>query len=248
MEALAATATLNMNAAPLAGLPRNFRRLAAVRPEFGFLGRYAPQRAAAEAYVADCFANAYGARVSSFAPDLFAMHCADTISAVAGIRLAQHENLFLEQYLDSPVEHIVGAAYNETVGREHVFELCNLAAGRPGVCYLLYVVLAHVMHRSGYRYAIFAGTRQVARIVSKLQFTVADLAPADPARLGEAAADWGNYYRTSPRVMAIDLDASLADFAGFSLQSAVANLFTAEIDALVAGVTASRAHRCNAQA
>ncbi len=247
MEAVAETTALAIPAAALPGLPRNFRRLAGIRPGFTFLEPAAAGRAQAEAYVANCFADAYRAQVTSFAPQLFAMSCAGRLSAVAGIRSAEREALFLEQYLDDPVEQAVAAAYGKPAPREQIFELCSLASRRPGISYLLYVMLAHVMHRAGYRYAIFSGTRQVARIVDKLQFVVADLAPADPARLGPAAADWGDYYRTEPRVMAIDIAASLQGFKALSVQTAVAGLFADEIGRLATAFSFAQARLPAAQ-
>ena len=167
----------------LPGMPL-LRRLLGANPEFCLYSSPAPERAAAEAYVADCFARAYGAEVTEFAPHLLAVRCAGQISGVAGIRPAD-QSLFSERYLDEPVDSLLGDLYGRRVSRAEVFELSNLAALRPGVCQLMYMVMAAFLYRAGFRYVVFAGTAQVERTVRKMSFAVTPLAPADPARLGE---------------------------------------------------------------
>ena len=66
------------------------------------------QRQAFEQFIRQRFDEAHGARISSFMPDLFGLHDAEQqLSAVCGARLAVEQPLFLEQYLDAPVEQII---------------------------------------------------------------------------------------------------------------------------------------------
>jgi len=119
------------------------------------------------------------------------------------------------------------------VYRDQVFELGNLAATRPGVCFLLYIVLANVMYRAGFDYAVFTATRQVTRIVDKLNFCVMEIGEARPDRLGAAAANWGSYYDSNPKVMAVDLRSTMQVFRGQPLQAVASELFNNEADFLV---------------
>jgi hypothetical protein len=214
----------------LPGLPL-LRRLLGSNPDFGLHDVAAPDRAAAENYVADCFAKAYGAQVTEFAPYLLTVSCAGKISGVAGIRPADAP-LFSERYLDAPVESVLGEMYGRVVSRREVFELSNLAALRPGVCQLMYMVMAPFLYRAGFRYVVFAGTTQVERTVRKMSFALRSIAPADPARLGDSAALWGSYYETCPKVMAIDLDESMRVLGDLPLQSTLFDIYAERTEAL----------------
>lgn len=220
-------------AAPLGiAFTRTFRCLGDTRPEFDFVSAGECRRVVVERYVADCFARTYGARITTFMPLLLAMQCGSELNGVAGVRPARSEVLFLERYLDQPIEELLAEKTAQAVSRTKVFELGNLASTRPGTCFMLYIVLANTMYRMGYDYAVFTATRQVARVVDKLNFCTFALGHADPARLGNAAADWGSYYRSSPQVMAVDLRSSIQIFAGMPLQAITTRLFAADINAL----------------
>jgi hypothetical protein len=217
------------------------RRLLRVNPEFGLHRVGAPQRADVETYIAKVFDQTYGATVSGFAPFLISMSCAGQISAAAGIRPAGFGPLFLEQYLDAPVENVLSSHYGLPVERQEIFELGNLAALRPGVCQLIYLIMAGMVSRTSLNYAVFAGNRQVARGVSKLGFEIATLAPANPARLGEGAADWGSYYDSDPQIMTIDLRNSMQLIKKLPLPSIMLNLYDGQITELAAQF--NRVHR-----
>ena len=212
---------------------RLLRRLLGNNPQFAFLDEHAPNRAEAEAYIADCFARAYGAQVTQFAPILLGLRCAGSLQAVIGLREAAREHLFLEQYLDAPVEQTLAATLGRSVARNEIMELGNLASLHPGVCQLVYLVLASALQRAGYRYGIFAGTSQVQRIVGKLNFDFNVIRPADPARLGSAAQSWGTYYTTAPQVLVVDLHNSLPKLQSNLLAAAVLEIYTDQIDMLV---------------
>ena len=49
---------------------------------------------------------------------------------------------------------------------------------------------------------VFTATRELISIFNRLGLPLLALAPADPARLGEAASTWGRYYDTQPVVVA----------------------------------------------
>jgi len=212
---------------------RLLRRLLGNNPQFSLCHEGSSGRAVAEAYIADCFARAYGAQVTKFAPMLLALRCAGSVQAVIGLREAAREHLFLEQYLDEPVEQTLSAKCERQIARNDIMELGNLASLRPGVCQLVYLVLASALYRSGYRFAVFAGTSQVERIISKLNFSLHKIQPADPARLGNAANSWGTYYTTSPHVLVVDLQKSLPKLQENLLAAAVLEFYTDQIDELV---------------
>ena len=161
-----------------------------------------PQRAEAEAFIRAVFARRYDARVNGFAPDLMLLRQAGRIVAAAGWRGAGDGALFLERYLDTPAEAHIGRLAGQPVARERIAEVGNLAAAMPGGGARMILCLAGHLHDLGYEWVVFTATRELVGIFAKLGLPPLALAPADPARLGEAARDWGRYYDAAPVVVA----------------------------------------------
>jgi hypothetical protein len=212
--------------------PQMLKRLLGASPECELHGANSPQRGQLESYIAGCFARAYQAEVSEFAPLLLGLRCAGSISGVAGIRPAETGKLFLEHYLDAPVEQAVAAVFGKPVSRHEVVEVSNFAALRPGACQLLLLMLAGILPTVGFRYAAFVGTPQIERIVGKFHAAIKPLAAAQLSRLGLAADHWGSYYDSQPQVMVIDLQVTAALLRSKRLPAAVFEYYKTEICAL----------------
>lgn len=161
-----------------------------------------PRRAAAESFIRKVFARHYGAEVSSFAPNLMLLEQERQIVAVAGWRSAATERLFLESYLDWPIELAMARLAGQPVRRERIVEVGNLAAEKNGSSVKVILTLAQHLDRLGYEWVVFTATSELIGIFSKLGLPLLALAPAQPGRLGEAAKRWGNYYDTQPIVVA----------------------------------------------
>jgi len=228
MQALLTTNSEGIQQHTAAGSPM-LRKLLRFNPQFNLHRTGSPDRSDIEHYIADVFAQAYGADVTGFAPFLISMRCAGNISAAAGIRPANSAPLFLEQYLDNPIEQVLSSRYGKTIGRHEIFELANLAALRPGVSQLIYLITAGVMARTGLDYVVFAGTKQVAKGVSKLGFCLESIVAADPARLGDDAAHWGSYYDNAPHVMMLDLRKSMEVLNALPLSGILLNIYESQI-------------------
>jgi hypothetical protein len=162
-----------------------------------------PQRPSFEAFIAARFARAYGARLTHFLPHLLGVRDGlERWQAAAGYAAAGVQELFLEQYLDEPVEETLGRAVRRPVARNDVVEVGNLAAVSAGMARALIPLLARHLHRMGYRWVAFTATRALRNSFHRLGLRPLALAPADPARLPDHGASWGSYYAQDPVVMA----------------------------------------------
>lgn len=161
-----------------------------------------PRRQEAEAFVRGVFARHYGAQVSSFAPNLTLLEQNQRVIAATGWRPAGEETLFLERYLDLPIEAAMAQLADLPVERRRIVEVGNLAAEKPGSSIHVILTLAAHFDRLGYEWVVFTATRELIAIFSRLGLPLLALAPADPARLGDEAAAWGRYYDTQPIIVA----------------------------------------------
>ena len=122
--------------------------------------------------------------------------------AAAGYAAASVQALFLEQYLDGPIELTLAAALGRPVARAGIVEEGNLAAVSAGMARALIPLLARHLHRLGYRWVAFTATRALRNTFHRLGLRPLRLTRADPARLPDGGASWGTYYDHDPVVMA----------------------------------------------
>lgn len=161
----------------------------------------APRRQEAESFIRSVFARHYAAEVSAFAPNLLLIEEGRRLVAATGWRPAGEQALFLERYLDAPIEVAMEKLAGQTVRREKIVEVGNLAAEKPGGSLHVILALAAHLDRLGYEWVVFTATQQLIGIFSRLGLPLLALAPADPSRLGGEAGAWGSYYDTEPVVV-----------------------------------------------
>lgn len=155
-----------------------------------------------EEFVRATFKSRFDAELTCFAPNLMALERDDRIVAAAGWRCAADAPLFLESYLDAPVETAVAKLAGHPVERSRIVEVGNLAAARAGASVDVILALSRHLDRLGYEWVVFTATRELIGIFRKLGLAPLALAPADPERLGARAGAWGRYYDNAPVVVA----------------------------------------------
>ncbi|WP_323847422.1 thermostable hemolysin [Microbulbifer magnicolonia] len=174
-------------------------------PSFAMSAAGDAGRSEVEAYIAARFADAYGARVRNFLPLLLSQRQGCSIHAALGMRRADSGPLFLEQYLDQPVEQLLATAGGRPVARTDIVEIGNLVSTSRGSSRLLFLMLAELFAAAGITWAIFTATPEVRSLLQKLTGNQLVLCMADGERLGADLADWGSYYETRPAVTAINV-------------------------------------------
>ena len=167
------------------------------------------QRQDLETHIAKRYRRRHQARIREFLPWLLALQCGKRTRTVVGIRAAAGTELFLEHYLDGPVEQRVSEVFQRPVVRGQVTEIGNLASSHCGASYRLLTLLAALLHQGGFRWITFTATPRVEQLIRSIGFSLLDLGAADAGRIGAEAADWGTYYGECPRVMAGDLVAGM---------------------------------------
>lgn len=162
-----------------------------------------PLRGEVESFIRCRFAAEFGAVLYHLLPTLLAVVDGQgQLLAAAGFNPASQGPLFLEQYLDAPVEQVLASHLAVELPREAVVEVGNLAAACPGGARLLIAAMTHHLYLQGFTYVVFTGTRTLRNAFRRLGLLPLAVAPADAARMGAHAADWGRYYAEQPQVMA----------------------------------------------
>lgn len=155
-----------------------------------------------ERFIQQRFRKAHGADIQHFMPELFGVtQVSGELCAVAGVRLATSP-LFLERYLDEPIEAIIGRTFDQPVPRAAIVEVGNLAASDTGSARLSIIAITYLLAMGGLEWVTFTGSIGLVNSFRRLGLKPATLCAAEPARLGDECHAWGSYYESQPCVHA----------------------------------------------
>lgn len=181
------------------------------------------EREAVCAFTRAVFERSYGAQISGFFPDLIHFGIDGRTQAVVGYRPANGSGLFLEHYLDRPVEQVASDALAGQLQPTHddhaptlfcrrsdMVEVGNLAILDPGLARWAIAATTAFLYAAGLRWVLFTATRPLANAFRRLGLRPLALAEADPCRLPDAGAAWGSYYDGKPQVYLGDIHAGAA--------------------------------------
>lgn len=166
---------------------------------------HASDRTEIEQFIHNVFAIKYGANVQHFMPQLVSLRNANgELVAAFGLRKAESEPLFLEQYLDTPIEAVLSNHFNKPISRNQITEIGNLAVANPKNAGVL---IAHVIQHSldiGVEWCVATAHHRLQNGLIKGGRDVYALATVDKNRLSPTElVNWGSYYENQPQVVAI---------------------------------------------
>jgi hypothetical protein len=168
----------------------------------------APQRARVEHFVRAVYRRRFGAHVAGWAPVLVALESGPDIMAAAGYRPAG-EPLFLERYLDAPIEECLRVHAGLALARERIVEVGHLAAAHMGAGRWLMPLLGRHLAAAGFEWVVATATHELRRLFGRMGLSPIVLGEADPRRLGPDATHWGTYYAHRPLVVAGSIAAGM---------------------------------------
>jgi hypothetical protein len=164
-------------------------------------------RSVLEGFIARRFREVYDARVAHFLPRLFgARDVQGRLIAAFGLRSAAEGPLFLEQYLDVPVEIAIETSFGAPASRTAIAEVGNLAGTTSGALRALIPALTRRLADEGFAYVAFTGSSRLCNGFSRLGLPLRSVAGAAVDRLPAAEqSSWGRYYDSGPGVMLGDV-------------------------------------------
>lgn len=158
-----------------------------------------------EACIGEVYDRAFDAYGLTFPRRLVAfVDGSDLPICAAGLRTCC-EGFFSEAYLDAPIEGLLTARFGQPVARRQVFEVTTLASRASEISPIFIRQLVRFGKRAGFHWSMFTATARLRALLYRLGIPMAELQPADPARLGDAWR-WGRYYAESPVVCVVSRD------------------------------------------
>ena len=156
--------------------------------------------------VAEVFKKVYDARCSHFLPLLLSFKSDDHLHGALGMRPASLGSLYLEQYLDKPVEQDISHCFKTPVVRDQVVEIGNLVVRSAGAGQFLLAILGTIVKQAGMRWVVFTATPQVEVMLKKIRWHTEEICRADSRLLSDSESQWGRYYETNPCVRVGNID------------------------------------------
>ncbi|WMN61864.1 thermostable hemolysin (plasmid) [Pseudoalteromonas xiamenensis] len=189
-------------------------------------------RAYLEMQIQQGFAAAFDADIHDFYP-LLSQLSNGRGECVLGLRFAEDATLFLESYLDKPIERYLP----EFASRSEIAELGNLYSTHRSATIEHFIVIARALLSQNIHFLAFTGTLQVRKLMQLLQVPVIELGEAD-AKCVESAKDYGTYYEANPKTCIVDLRLANQTIESVALYSKIAIQVEPHIEKLKAGLIA----------
>lgn len=204
-------------------------------PEVRLVEAGSAGRAELEQYIHNRFAREYNANINKYMPFLIQYRSNLQTYAALGFRTAADHRLFLETYLNRPVEETLKTITGLDIHRGQIVEVGNLAATRAGSSAPLFGVLACFLDRVGYDWVVICATPTVQNIFSKLHIPLIGLAEAGESALPDDQKSlWGTYYHTRPLVMAVHVRTAHRCIRESVIGKPLLDKLSPSIDAMVA--------------
>lgn len=162
---------------------------------------FTPERLLLEQFIADTFLEHYDARIEAFCKHLLGVrNTQGSLCAAIGYNLAEQGPLFLEQYLDAPIEDVVESRLGLRIQRHDLVEVGNLSAKETGGARMLIRLMTSHLHQCGRQWVAFTATKSLLNSFNRLGLPTIALAKATSDRVQDPEA-WGSYYEQSPQVV-----------------------------------------------
>lgn len=146
------------------------------------------------------FLEVHGARIVPSFARYQQIDRAEGPRAALGYRRADSEPLYLERYLDAPVEQVVSAILDRPTPRDAIIEIGNLAADDAFAMIELWGSVANDLG-ADHEIAVATLTAPLRAMFARIGVPLTLLGPASIARSDDPAT-WGRYYLGDPWVCA----------------------------------------------
>lgn len=176
------------------------------RNTFTVVDHDSEERALLEARIRSGFGMHFDACIEGFMPRFAHYRHRSGATGVIGVRRADDGPLFLESYLNAPVESIVTGTTGAPVARDRIAEVGQFVVDDRDIVTSFFRDLVPFLTEKGFDWVCFTGTDRIRALLARIGFRGMPLARADETRVLGSADHWGRYYDFDPVVILGRLD------------------------------------------
>ena len=162
-------------------------------------------RAEIEQFIIKTFHHTYGADIRRFKPYLMSLRDQEQrLIGVCGLHSATKEKLFVERFLEMPIEALLSAHTGLTVNRADIVEIDNFSVEDLGMSRYLVTAINDQLYFTAKQWAVLTATPALRNVFIDLGLSPETLADADDGLLSSQDRQaWGNYFDQVPKILAI---------------------------------------------
>ena len=155
-----------------------------------------------EDFILQAYKQKFCAELKSFLPQIAASISPGLrFNSVFGYGAAASGQLFLEQYIDDPIEAVISAHHGARVERAKIVEVGNLVCASHAQVAFELRKIANYLGRQGFEWIVCTATRQLRLVFLRAGARPITLAPARVEKISGNTTDWGSYYSNSPQIL-----------------------------------------------
>jgi len=160
------------------------------------------QRQIIEQFVQRQYKQHFDAEIHHFFPVLISVYQSsnDALIGTVGIRYADQDNLFSEQYLSEPVEHILRQQSGASVERSTVIELGHFALAHRRYLEPVVYAIAQFIGQLHVEWTVYTLSQPMVKAVNRIKIPTHFLGFARADKLHDRDNRWGKYYHLKPAV------------------------------------------------
>ena len=164
-----------------------------------------------EHFISSTYKNIFNATLKSFLPNLVAATSEDDkITAAFGYCDAAQGPLFLECYLERPIEDLLCESLGYAVKRQQIVEVGNLSIAKCANSVKALRDIASYLQSLGYDWIVCTATRYLRVLFLKSGSRPISIAQASSSNVVSDGTDWGNYYVTIPEILVGNISQSIS--------------------------------------
>ncbi len=162
-------------------------------------------RAEIEQFIIKTFHHTFGADIRRFKPYLMSLRDLDhKLIGVCGLHSATKEKLFIEHFLEMPIEAVLSTHTGHTVNRTDIVEIDNFSIEDLEMSRYLVTAINDQLYFTAKQWAVLTATPALRDVFIDLGLCPEVLADADDGLLSsEDRKVWGNYFDQAPQILAI---------------------------------------------
>ncbi|MBL4681474.1 MAG: thermostable hemolysin [Pseudomonadales bacterium] len=159
--------------------------------------------------ISKAYAKHFQCDLRHFLPSSFSLVSSNEVVACTGFQSADHSELFLEQYLDKPIEQALSIAMDSSIERKDIVEIGGFAVTSSNHALSFMLQLAPAFQNLGFRYAVCTVTYPVRKYLKNLGLDTVFLGDATPDMVDTSDNAWGSYYRLKPVILGGNINAAV---------------------------------------
>lgn len=161
--------------------------------------------AAACDFTAQQYNDRFCCELTGFYPTILTSIEENEIQSVVGLRGAEDEPLFLEQYLDTSIEATLHEKSGISPTRREIVEIGGFAARNQKSALALMQEMTEILIPMRFRFAVCTANRPIRCCLTKLRLPKHRIVEVDNPSV-ETQKNWGSYYETHPTIIYTQLD------------------------------------------